>query len=137
MVDVNSLPAENFHGIIAFIADDSDFSLDEAAARLGRAFPRRAVSRSGNEIRIASKLWVLWVVYVDKPHVAGESREMAEWMAGHPLAERIAPCKRRIEFEGTHTDPASRCFADLCRACDVIGGFTGTIIFDLEGQDEF
>ena len=32
MADAEPLAAELFHGIIAFIADDSDFALDGAAA---------------------------------------------------------------------------------------------------------
>jgi hypothetical protein len=137
MVDVNSLAVENFHGILAFIPDDSDFTLAEAMSRLRKALPRREVVRRGNRVKIAARRWAVWLAYVDQPYVAEESREMAEWIAGHPLAGSIAVCRRRVEFEGTHTDPATRCFADLRRVCEVMKGFRGVIVFDLESHDTF
>lgn len=137
MAGVSTRAVENFHGIIAFIPNDSDFSLGSAVARLRKAFPRREVSRRGKQIGISAKRWALWLDYVTEPHVAEESQEMAKWNARHPLAAQIAICKRRVEFEGTHTETGTRCFSDLCRACEVMKEFRGVIVFDLEMKDTF
>ena len=137
MADEKPLSDELFHGIIAFITDDSDFTLDAGVVRLSQAFPRRQVSRTHQEIIVAAKNWRLWLHYVDEPFVAEESQEMASWFAGHQVASRIAGCKRRIEFSGTNIEPGSRCFSDFCKACEVLNRFHGTIIFDLEDRDVF
>jgi hypothetical protein len=137
MADAQALVAELFHGIIAFIADDSDFVLDGAAARLREAFPQQQVSRNLREITVAAEGWRLWLHYVDAPHVAAESQEMAEWLAEHPAAGRIAGCKRRVEFSGTDIEPGSDCFGALCTACEVLKSFRGVVVFDLEGRDLF
>jgi hypothetical protein len=86
---------------------------------------------------VAAEQWRLWLDYVDRPHVALESREMAEWLATHPAAAKIAECKRRVEFSGTDIEPGSDCFGALCTACEVLKGFRGIVIFDLEGGDLF
>jgi hypothetical protein len=137
MSDAEPLTAELFHGIIAFIADDSDFALDEAADRLRKAFPQREVSRNPQGITVAAQRWRLWLDYVDRPHVTAESREMAHWHANHPAAGQMVECKRRVEFSGTDIAPGSECFCDLCTACEVLKGFPGVVVFDLEGSDLF
>jgi len=138
MADAELLTAELFHGIIAFIADDSDFALDGAVARLRVAFPQQVVSRNlEGGITVAAGDWRLWLHYVDRPHVAGESREMAEWLAEHPAATQIAGCKRRVEFSGTDIEPGSDCFGALCTTGEVLKGFRGIVVFDLEDRALF
>lgn len=137
MADAEPLAAELFHGIIAFIADDSDFALDGAAARLREAFSQQEVSRNPQGITVAAERWRLWLYYVDEPHVAAESRDMAEWLAEHPAAGQIAGCKRRVEFSGTDIEPGSDCFGALCTACEILKSFRGIVVFDLEGRDLF
>src|SRR5262245_27742266 len=138
MAESESFPAaERFHGIIAFMADDSDCALDEATARLRKTFPDRTVTRTGHGIRVTATGWVLWLDYSDRPHVVEESKEMAVWSAGHPLAAHIAGCKQRIEFSGTDIEPGGECFGDLCRAAEVLAGFRGVIVFDINERSEF
>src|SRR5262249_57720861 len=111
MAESESFPAaERFHGIIAFMADDSDFTLDEATARLRKTFPDRTVTRTGHGIRVTATGWVLWLDYSDRPHVVEGAKEMAGWGAGHPLAAHIPRCKQRIEFSPPHLHPPRHAF---------------------------
>jgi len=137
MSNAELLTGEQFYGIIAFIVEDSDFSLDVAAARLKEAFPNREVTRNHQGITVAAKEWRLWLEYVDRPHVAAESREMATWHANHEAAGQIAGCRRRVEFSGTDIEPGSECFSDLCTTCEVLKCFRGVVVFDLEAGDLF
>jgi len=131
MPDDEPLASELFQGIIAFITDDSSFTLDEAETRLREVFPHQEVSRHPQGITVASEQWRLWLDYVDRPHVAAESREMVEWIGKQFAAAEIAECERRVEFSGTDIEPASECFGALCTACEVLKGFCGVVVFDL------
>jgi hypothetical protein len=128
--------SEHFRGILAFIPEASDFDFDALIDRLCEAFPRREVrwipAGRDRAVRVASKLWRLVAVLVEQPHVAEESREMAEWLRAHPRASEIARCRRRVEFEGSDVRPGSRCHQDMLRACRVLASFAGVIVFDLE-----
>jgi hypothetical protein len=137
MPDAKPLAAELFHGIIAFIADDSDFALEEAAGWLREAFPQQKVSPHPQGITVAAEQWRLWLDYVDGPHVASESQEMAKWLTEHPAAGQISGCKRRVEFSGTDIEPGSDCFGALCGACAVLKGFRNIVVFDLEDRNLF
>jgi hypothetical protein len=136
MADAELQAVEQFHGVRAFIPEGSDFDFDAAVERLQRAFPRREVRTvAGGQDRavaIASKRWQVQAVLVEQPHVAAESREMAEWHSSHPRASEIAGCRRRVEFEGTDVRPGGRCHADMLRACGVFASFRGVVVFDLE-----
>jgi hypothetical protein len=127
---------EQFHGILAFIPEVSDFDFEAAVKRLRRAFPGREVRSvaAGRDraVAITAKRWQVQAVLVEQPHVAEESREMAEWRSAHPRAREIAGCRRRVEFEGTVVRPGSRCHADMLQACRVFASFHGVIVFDLE-----
>jgi hypothetical protein len=91
MGDEKPLAGEQFYGIIAFIPDDADFTLEAGVVRLSQAFPRRQVYRNQKEITVAAKKWRIWLDYVDELYVARESQEMASWIAGHPDA--ITPAR--------------------------------------------
>jgi hypothetical protein len=127
---------EQFHGILAFIAEASDFDFDALVSRLCEAFPRREVrlvpSGRDRAVSVASKLWWMEAVLVEQPHVAEESREMAEWLRAHPRASEIAGRRRRVEFGGSDVRLGSRCHQDMLRACRVLASFAGVIVFDLE-----
>jgi hypothetical protein len=127
---------EQFHGILAFIPEDSDFDIDAATVRLREAFPRhevRPVAAGRNRaVAVVAKRWQVQAVLVEQSHVAEESREMADWHRGHPRAAEIAGCRRRVEFEGTDVRPDSKCHADMLRACQVFASFRGVVVFDLE-----
>jgi hypothetical protein len=136
MADAELEAVEQFHGILAFIPEGSDLDFDAAVVRLREAFPRRevrAVAAGRNRaVAIAARRWQVHAVLVEQPHVAEESREMAEWHRAHPRAAEIAGCRRRIEFEGTDVWRGSKCHADMLRACEVFASFRGVIVFDLE-----
>jgi hypothetical protein len=136
MADAELQVVEQFHGILAFIPEGSDFDFDAAAVRLRDAFPRREVrlvaAGRNRAVAIAARRWQVQAVLVEQPHVAEESREMAEWHRAHPQAAEIAGCRRRIEFEGTDVRPNSKCHADMLRACEVFASFREVIVFDLE-----
>ncbi len=136
MADREVQAVEQFHGILAFIPEGSDFDFDAAVVRLREMFPRREVrpvaAGRNRAVAIAAKRWEVQAVLVEQPHVEEESREMAEWHRGHPRAAEIAGCRRRVEFEGTDVRPGSRCHADMLRACGILASFRGVIVFDLE-----
>ena len=136
MADAEPEVVEQFHGILAFVPEGSDFDFDAAVERLWQAFPRRVVRRvaagRNRAVAIAAKRWQVHAVLVEQPHVADESREMAEWHSGHPRAAEIAGCRRRVEFEGTDVRPGGKCHADMLQACQVFASFTGVVVFDLE-----
>jgi hypothetical protein len=127
---------QQFHGILAFIPEASDFDFDVLVGRLREAFPRREVrpvaAGQDRAVKVAAKRWWAEAVLVEQPHVAAESREMAGWLRAHPRATEVAGCRRRVEFGGSDVRPGSRCHGDLLRACRVLASFTGVIVFDLE-----
>ena len=99
MSDAEPEAVEQFHGILAFIPEGSDFDFDAAVVRLREAFPRREVrpvaAGRNRAVAIAARRWQVHAVLVEQPHVAEESREMAEWHRDHPRAAEIAGCRRR------------------------------------------
>jgi hypothetical protein len=76
MVEVEPLPDGQYIGVGAYIAEDSDFTLDEAVARLRAAFPGREVRalpvRRSAAVARALGVKRMIVFLVEQPQVTDE-----------------------------------------------------------------
>lgn len=111
---------------------NSDFSLDEAAAKLAERFPDFAVSRIGDEVHVTKGEWELKLRVEDGRHVRDESVGLAGRIAGLEPAEAAAleECDRRVEMWSDTQDPFVEHLSDFHAAVEVLKGFRGLIAVD-------
>jgi hypothetical protein len=111
---------------------DSDFNLDEAAAKLAERFPDFTVSRVGDEVHVTKGEWELKLRVEDGPHVRDESVGLAGRMAGLEPAEAapLEACDRRVEMWSDTQDPFVEHLSDFHAAVEVLKSFRGLIAVD-------
>jgi hypothetical protein len=111
---------------------DTDFTLDDAAARLRTRFPDFRVNRVGDEVHVTQGEWELKLRVNDEPYVAVESVGLAEKVAGLEPAEAAAveACGRRVEVWSDTQDPFFEHLADFHAAVAVLKSFRGLIAID-------
>ena len=78
MAEVEPLPDGQYLGLVAYIAEESDFTVDEAVARLRAAFPSREVralpTRRNRAVARALGVKQMMVFLVEQPQVTDERR---------------------------------------------------------------
>jgi hypothetical protein len=111
---------------------DTDFSLEEAEARLRFRFPMFTVARVGDQLSLVAGEWELKVRVNDDPQVATESVGLAGKIAGLEPAEAadMEACTRRVEVWSDTQDPFIEHLSDFQAAIDVLRTFRGIILVD-------
>lgn len=110
----------------------SNFTLDEAAARLTERFPDFIVRRVGEEVHVTKDEWELKLRIDDGPHVRDESAGLAGRIAGLEPAEAgsLEACDRRVEMWSDTQDPFVEHLSDFHAAVEVLKTFPGLIAVD-------
>jgi hypothetical protein len=114
------------------LARDSDFNLDEAAARLAERFPEFIVRRVGDEVHVTKSDWELKLRIEDGAHVRDESVGLAGRIAGLEPAEAgaLEASDRRAEMWSDTQDPFIEHLSDFHAAVEVLKSFPGLIAVD-------
>jgi hypothetical protein len=111
---------------------DSDFTLDEAAARLRAQFPQFEVARVEDEVHVTTGEWELKLRVDDGPHVATEAVGLADRIAGLEPDEAadLEACTRRVEVWSDTQDPFVEHLGDFGAAVEVLKTFRGLLAVD-------
>jgi hypothetical protein len=111
---------------------DSDFTLDEARARLAAKFPGFNVSRDGDQIVVSKGDWWISLAVVSGPHIRAETEGLTSRLAGLEPAEAAALVEsdRRIEVWTDVPDPFMEHFNDFLKVVEVLKSFTGLLAVD-------
>lgn len=111
---------------------DTDFTLQEAYARLAARFPGYSVSRVDDRVTIALDDWSIEVALVSGPHVLSETQGIAEKIAGwdEADAESVAVSDERVEVWSDIPDPFMEHFNDYLQVIEVLKSFRGVIPVD-------
>jgi hypothetical protein len=108
----------------------SDFTLDEAAARLAARFPGYAVTRTGDQLTVSKGDWEIELRVNADPHVLPESVGFAEKIAGLEDGAALEACDRRVEVWSDTPDPFVEHLSDFHTVIEVLRSFRGVIPLD-------
>ena len=120
MAKVDPLPDGEYYCLTAFVAKGSDFTIDEAVARLRAALPGRVVR--GIPFRRDRRVLAPW----GGEQIVGFFIEVTAETAGG---------RAPAAFEGTDAPAPGGCRAAALRACEVLSGFRSVGVYDM-GQGE-
>lgn len=111
---------------------DSDFTPEEAEARLRSRFPDYSVCQADGVVSVLKGDWELKVAMNADPMVASESVGLAGKIAGLEPAEAAAieASDRRVEVWSDTTDPFVEHLGDFQAAVEVLKTFHGLIAVD-------
>jgi hypothetical protein len=111
---------------------DSDFSLDEAQARLAAKFPGFAITRDGNQIVVGQGDWWIALALVSGPEARTETEGLLERLAGvEPAeAEAFSASDRRVEVWTDVPDPFMEHFDHYLSVIEVLKSFSGLLAVD-------
>ncbi len=108
----------------------SDFTLDDAEARLGDRFPGHTVTRAGNQITVSKDDWEIELLLNADPAVLADSADVAERISGTDDELDLAGCARRVEVWSDTPDPFVEHLADFHAVLDVLRSFAGVVPID-------
>jgi hypothetical protein len=120
---------------IAFLEDDTDFSLAETQARLAKPFAGATINSAGKRINISIKGWRLGLNLDDAPHVLEESMDIAQHYSKCSKSASIAKCRRRVDVSNEDDDPNMDHINDFIVVCEVLSSFKGVILLDPRSGD--
>jgi hypothetical protein len=106
----------------------SNFTLDEAAARLTARLPDRTVTVTGGQITVSSPGWEIELAVTSGPEVAADSAVIAEKLGGPDAAGWASD--RRVEVWSETPDYEMAHFNDYLTVVEVLKSFTGVVAVD-------
>ena len=111
---------------------DSDFTIDQALARLTAKFPDFSVTRDGNQVVVSKGEWWIALALVSGPEIRMEIEGLVGHLAGVEPAEALilAESDRRVEVWTDVTDPFMEHFNDYLFAVEVLKSFNGLLAVD-------
>jgi hypothetical protein len=118
---------------IAFIADESDFTLSAISTRL-RSMPShpklstKLIGESGLQISFGG--WRLQIVVVEGGYVPAEAKELAKANPKYRHAKQVAKCRRMASIWSTDPDPQMDHFNDYLLTVEIIAAFRGVYAQD-------
>jgi hypothetical protein len=117
---------------IGLLHPTSDFTLDEAAARLTAKFPGFGVVREGNQIVVSQGEWWIALALVSGPEVRMETEGLVGRLAGvEPAeAEALVSSDNRVEVWTDVPDPFMEHFNDYLFVVEVLKSFNGLLAVD-------
>jgi hypothetical protein len=129
------------YSAVAFITDESDFTIPTAAERLASR-----PSLSGVRVQVVSERelhllfddWRLRIAIEDGDYVPEEAREIAEANPGYEHATDVARCTRMASIWSEDSDPDMDHFDDYLRTVEaLVGCFRGVYAQDNAGGEWF
>lgn len=117
---------------LGLLRPDTDFSLDEARARLAAQLPGFSVTREADRIVLARGEWWIAVALVTGPDVRDETEGLVGHLAGveSEEAEVLASSDRRVEVGTDVSDPFMEHFNDYLVVIEVLKSFNGLLAVD-------
>ncbi|WP_439621107.1 hypothetical protein [Gemmata sp.] len=114
------------------IKSDTDFTLDEAFARLKAKFPGHTVTRAADRVVVAQGNWSIMMTVLSGPDVRDETQGIADKIAGLEQAETEAyvATGRRVEASSDDPDPFMEHFNDYLLVVEVLKSFRGLLAVD-------
>jgi hypothetical protein len=117
---------------LGLLQPTSDFTLDEAHARLTAKFPGFGVAREGNQITVSKGDWWIAMALVSGPDVQMETEGLVGRLAGvePPEAEALTTSDSRVEVWTDVPDPFMEHFNDYLFVIEVLKSFNGLLAVD-------
>ena len=111
---------------------DSDFSIEQAQARLTAKFPGFAVTRDANQIVVTKGEWWIALALVSGPEIQMEIEGLVGHLAGVEPAEALvlAEADRRVEVWTDVPDPFMEHFDHYLFVVEVLKSFNGVLAVD-------
>jgi hypothetical protein len=111
---------------------DSDFTPEQAQARLTAKFPGFTVTREGNQTVVSKGDWWIATALVSGPDVQTETTGLVERLVGVEPNEAaaLAGSDRRVELWTDVPDPFMEHFNDYLSVIEVLKSFTGLLVVD-------
>jgi|SRR5579883_1492547 len=110
----------------------SNFTLEEAQARLSAKLPGFTVAREGNQITVSKDDWWIALAVTSGPDIQMETEGIMGHLAGiEPAeAEQYVASDRRVEVWTDVSDPFMEHFADYLTVVEVLKSFDGLLAVD-------
>ena len=114
------------------LRDDSDFTLDEAQARLAAKFPGFDLTRDTNQLVVSQGDWWIALALVSGPEIQAETEGLLGHLAGFESAEAAAfsTSDRRVEVWTDVPDPFMEHFDHYLSVVEVLKSFNGLLAVD-------
>ena len=111
---------------------DSDFSLEQAIARLTPRFPGYSVARTGDQIKISKGDWESEIALVTGSHIPAETQGITDRIAGMEETETdsLLRSERRVEVWSETPDPFMEHFNEFIQVVEVLKTFNGLVAVD-------
>ncbi len=111
---------------------DSDFTLEQAHARLTATFPDFTVTRDGDRVIVSRGEWWIALALVFGPMVRLETEGLLGHLAGVEPGEALALTEsdRRVEVWTDVPDPFIEHFNDYLLVVEVLKTFAGLVAVD-------
>ncbi|QJW98930.1 hypothetical protein [Frigoriglobus tundricola] len=111
---------------------DSDFTIEQAHARLTTKFPGSAVTRDGDRVVVSRGEWWIALALVSGPAIRLETEGLLGHLAGLEPAEALALTEsdRRVEVWTDVPDPFIEHFNDYLLVVEVLKTFKGLVAVD-------
>lgn len=117
---------------IGLLRPDTDFTVEQAEARLAAKFPGFTVARDGNQIVVSKGEWWIALALVSGPEIQMEIEGLVGHVAGIEPSEAaiLAEANRRVEVWTDVTDPFMEHFNDYLLVVEVLKSFNGLLAVD-------
>jgi hypothetical protein len=111
---------------------DSDFSIDEAKARLTAKLPGFTVTSDPNQIVVSQGEWWIALAIVSGPEIQNETEGLVGRLAGVEPSEAdlLASSDRRVEVWTDVPDPFMEHFDHYLSVIEVLKSFEGLLAVD-------
>ncbi len=110
-----------------FIKDDSDFSLEAAAKKLGALTSVTIQNLRERGFTVCWENWYFEVGLADEPSVLEEHQEDASNSPNDPRMHEAASCRRRVEMWSPETDYDCDYLDEYLITLEVLTGFKGLL----------
>jgi hypothetical protein len=129
------------YSAVAFVADDTDFTIAAAAERF-RSRPWASSVRTevigDREFHLLFDGWRLLVAFDDDESLADEGRETAEAFPDYAHAAEVAACKKMVSVYSKDPDPDGEHFNDyLLVVEELVDSFRGVYALDEASETWF
>ena len=117
---------------LGLLRPETDFTVEQAQARLAAKFPGFAVTREGDQITVTGGEWWIALALVSGEHIREETEGLVGHLAGvePEEAEALVASDRRVEVWTDVPDPFMEHFNDYLFVVEVLKSFDGLLAVD-------
>jgi hypothetical protein len=117
---------------LGLLRPDSDFTIEQAHARLTAKFPDFAVAGDGNQIVVSKGEWWIALALMSGPEIRMETEGLVGHLAGIEPTEAgiLAESDRRVEVWTDVPDPFMEHFDHYLSVVEVLKSFAGLLAVD-------